>query len=56
MVPRYAVSATIALIITFGLFTIMQSLVARGTGGLSEKRERAVFDFVRQIKLDEEDE
>ncbi len=47
MIPRYAVSATVALIITFGLFTIMQSLVARGTGGLSEKRDRAVIDLVR---------
>jgi len=47
MIPRYAISATVALVITFGLFTIMQSLVARGTGGLSEKRERTVFDFVR---------
>ncbi len=47
MIPRYAISATLALLVTFGLFTIMQSLVARGTGGLNEKKDRTVFDFVR---------
>lgn len=47
MIQRYGGAAAVALLISFGLFTIMQSLVARGTGGLAEKRERTVFDFVR---------
>ncbi|MDG2307777.1 MAG: energy transducer TonB [Candidatus Binatia bacterium] len=47
MIPRYAISATVALLITFGLFSVMQQLVARGSGGLSDKKERTVFDFVR---------
>ena len=51
MIQRYGGAAAVALLISFGLFTIMQSLVARGTGGLAEKRERTVFDFVRLCLL-----
>lgn len=56
MIPRYAASATLALLVTFVLFSVMQSLVARGTGGLSEKRERTVFDFVRLARDEKTEE
>ena len=56
MIPRYAASATLALLVTFALFSIMQSLVARGTGGISDKRERTVFDFVRLAREEKTEE
>jgi protein TonB len=48
MVPRYLISVGLAAGVTLGLFLLMHSLVALGSGKvLEEQEERVVIDFVR---------
>jgi protein TonB len=47
MFGRYAISSGLAVGVTFGLFFLMQALVAMGNATLDEKKETRVIDFVR---------
>ncbi|MGD8859068.1 MAG: TonB family protein [Myxococcales bacterium] len=47
MVIRYAISGFAAFFVTFGLFYVMQALVAMGSGEMKEAEQGRVIDFVR---------
>ncbi len=47
MIPRFLTAILAAAVITFGLFFLMQSLIARGNREALEREEKRVFDFVR---------
>jgi protein TonB len=47
MVIRYAISGFAAFFVTFGLFYVMQALVAMGSGEMKEAKQGRVIDFVR---------
>lgn len=53
MVSRYASAVLIASGVTFGLFFIMQLLIAMGDGGLNEEEVIRILDMV-QVDRDEE--
>lgn len=52
MIGRAFTSIVAAAIVTFGLFYLMQSLIARDSNELYERQKRTAFDFVR-MKRDE---
>lgn len=47
MILRYGSSLALAMLVTLGLLTLMQSLIARGRDSLTDKGSRTTFDFVR---------
>jgi len=52
VILRFATAVVAAATITFGLFFLMQSLIARDSNKGFEHQQRTVFDFVR-LKRDE---
>jgi len=52
VIARFTVALAVAAAITFGLFWLMQSLIARGSGMEHRRDKRVVLDFVR-FKRDE---
>ena len=50
MIPRYLTAFVVSAAITFGLFYLMQSLIARSGNLGYERQKRTVFDFVRLKK------
>lgn len=52
MIPRAVVAVVAAAVVTFGLFFLMQSLIARDAGRAYERQQRTAFDFIR-LKRDE---
>ncbi len=47
MIIRYFVSTVLGVAVTFGLFFVMQSLIATGKGAYTESRSFQIVDFVR---------
>lgn len=50
MIQRYLVAATLGGIVTFGLFFMMQALIAIGDARLDDAKRSKVIDFVRLKK------
>lgn len=50
--PRILIAIALAVVVTFGLFFLMQSLIASGDGELKEAKKGNVLDFVR-VKQEE---
>lgn len=50
MIQRYLVAATLGGIVTFGLFFMMQALIAMGDARLDDNKRGKVIDFVRLKK------
>lgn len=50
MIQRYLVAATLGGIVTFGLFFMMQALIAMGDARLDDAKRGKVIDFVRLKK------
>jgi protein TonB len=47
MIIRYSVSTILGVAVTFGLFFVMQSLIATGKGAYTDSRSFQIVDFVR---------
>jgi len=47
MIVRYSVSAVLSVAVTFGLFFVMQLLIATGQGADTEAKSYPLVDFVR---------
>ncbi len=47
MIIRYSVSTILGVAVTFGLFFVMQSLIATGKGAYTESQSFQIVDFVR---------
>ncbi len=47
MIIRYFVSTVLGVAVTFGLFFVMQSLIATGKGASTESRSFQIVDFIR---------
>ena len=53
MFPRYLVSAILGGVVTFGLFFVMQGLIAMGDARLDDRNKGSVIEFVRLKKEQE---
>jgi protein TonB len=47
VIQRYGISLALAVLMTLGLLSLMQSLVARGRDAVTDREGRTVLDFVR---------
>ena len=50
MIPRYIVAALAGGVVTFGLFFLMQELIAMGDARPDDAKKGKVIDFVRLKK------
>ena len=53
MIPRYLIAIVLASVVTFGLFFLMQRLIAQADGRPSDRAKNPSIEFVR-LKQDQE--